>query len=161
VIFVVHSQFSLKDNHSVILLFYTPFATWIERHIDHDKTIIILQNREGSTMPIRNIRAILYNKPKSPPVERKEIQLPKETLARYVGEYEIELGFVIKIFMEGNELKARATDQDPNTIFAETETNFFYKGVEAQIEFVMNKENKVNKIILHQNGNQIEGIRIK
>lgn len=39
------------------------YRTYIDRHIDNDKTIIILQNHEEVSTPVKSIRSILYNKP--------------------------------------------------------------------------------------------------
>ena len=39
------------------------YITYIERHLDQDKTIIMLQNYDEVEIPLKNTRRILYNKP--------------------------------------------------------------------------------------------------
>ena len=55
----------------------------------------------------------------------------------------------------------QATDQDKFPVFAESKSRFFYKVVDAEITFVPNKGGRINKIILHQNGRDLEALRKK
>ena len=45
-------------------------------------------------------------------------------------------------------------------MFAETDRKFFYKVVDAQIEFVKTSDGKVEKLILHQNGQDTPGVKL-
>jgi CubicO group peptidase (beta-lactamase class C family) len=65
----------------------------------------------------------------------KEIALPKEVLARYVGTYEFSDGHVV-FTLEGSHLIAHFGATFP--IFAESETKFFSKGWDLQFEFAKN-----------------------
>lgn len=137
------------------------YMTYIERDITNDKTIIMLQNVVPSAMPIKAMRNVLYNKPMSEPVvQRTEIKLTDEQLSQYVGQYQIAPGFAIDVMQTGNQLKVQATGQPAFDIFPESETKFFLKVVNAQVEFV--KENgKVKSAILHQGGRSTEGPKTK
>lgn len=65
------------------------YVTYIERHIDTDKTIIILQNNFNNTrLKIKSIRKILYNIPLDPP--KKVLQIPVTELKKYTGKFEFE-----------------------------------------------------------------------
>ncbi len=92
---------------------------------------------------------------------KKEKFLPEELLDKYVGEYQIQPGFIIAFTREGNRLFTQATGQGKFEIFAETETKFFLKVVDAQVEFVADPDGKVNKMILYQGGQTIEGKRVR
>ncbi len=81
-----------------------------------------------------------------------EIQLDEKTLGKYVGKYELTSNFMITITQKENKLYAQATGQSKIEIFAETKTKFFYKVVDAQIEFFMDDAGKVSKLVLHQTG---------
>jgi len=85
---------------------------------------------------------------------KKEKFLPEELLDKYVGEYQIQPGFIIAFTREGNRLFTQATGQGKFEIFAETETKFFLKVVDAQVEFVADPAGKVNKMILYQGARQ-------
>jgi len=96
------------------------------------------------------------------PLEEKKVAVVDETLLdKYVGVYEIEPAFSIEFTREGNRLFTQATGQPKFEIFAESETKFFLKVVDAQVEFVADTEGKINKMILHQGGQSIEGKRVK
>ncbi len=79
-------------------------------------------------------------------VERKEISVAREILQKYVGTYELKPDFDLVVTLEGDQLMAQATGQPKFPIFAESETKFFLKVVEAEIEF------KGDHLILHQGG---------
>lgn len=104
-------------------------------------------------------RANRTNKPI--PADRIEIELADDTFDKYVGEYELAPGFIIKIWREEKSFKTQATGQPPFEIFAETETKFFLKVVDAQIEFNKDDAGKVVSMTLFQNGNKIPGKKIK
>ena len=93
--------------------------------------------------------------------EKKVITVDEALLEKYVGEYEIQPGFSIAFMREGNRLFTQATGQPKFEVFAESETKFFLKVVDAQVEFVADADGKVNKMILFQGGQKIEGKRIK
>jgi CubicO group peptidase (beta-lactamase class C family) len=91
--------------------------------------------------------------------ERKEITVSPKTLAQYVGTYELAPTFGITVTLEGDRLMAQATNQRKNPLFAESETLFFLKVVDAQVEFVKNDKGEVTAMILHQNGRDTKGVK--
>jgi hypothetical protein len=96
------------------------------------------------------------------PLEEKKVAVVDETLLdKYVGVYEIEPAFSIEFTREGNRLFTQATGQQKFEVFPESETKFFLKVVDAQVEFVADPDGKVNNMILHQGGQQIKGKRLK
>ncbi len=85
---------------------------------------------------------------------RKEITLPKETLALYTGKYQMRPGVYMTITLAGEQLTGQLTGpgQGKVPMFAEAEGKFFTKAVDAELEFVKDKDGKVTGLILHQNG---------
>ena len=63
--------------------------------------------------------------------ERTEISLPAELLAAYVGTYELRPGFDLVVTLEGGHLMTQATGQPKVPLFAESQTKFFLKAVDA------------------------------
>lgn len=88
---------------------------------------------------------------------RKIADVGPEILARYVGEYELAPDFVITVTLEDAKLMAQATGQEKFRIYAESESRFFYRAVDAQVTFVTNDRGTVEKLILHQNGRDAPG----
>jgi D-alanyl-D-alanine-carboxypeptidase/D-alanyl-D-alanine-endopeptidase len=96
-----------------------------------------------------------------PPAERKAIKLDPRIYDAYVGEYELAPGAVFTIRREGDRLMARLTGQSFLEIFPESETEFFYRVVDAQITFVKDSNEKVTGLVLHQNGRNPQARKIK
>ncbi len=61
--------------------------------------------------------------------------MPATTLARYVGTYQMPANAELSVTLDGSQLMAQLTGQPAFPIFAESETLFFYKVVEATLEF--------------------------
>jgi len=83
---------------------------------------------------------------------RKAIQLDAKILEAYTGKYEFQPGFALTVSLENGRLFAQATGQQKLEIFAESETDFFWKVVDAQITFNKDKTGKVTGLTLHQGG---------
>jgi hypothetical protein len=93
------------------------------------------------------------------PVERKEITVSPEILKHYVGTYELTPKFSLAITLEDGQLVSQGTNQPKVPMYAESETKFFLKLVDAQIEFLKNEKGEVTNLVLHQNGRDIKGMR--
>jgi CubicO group peptidase (beta-lactamase class C family) len=139
------------------------FSSFIMRVPEDELVVIVLDNSSGSSSGIiaRQMANIAMGKPFTVPQVRKELILDKSILESYVGEYQLSPEFSITITLDGNQLKAQATGQAEFPIFAESEKIFFYKVVEAKIEFLKDSNGKVTEMILHQGGRDIPGEKIK
>ena len=93
--------------------------------------------------------------------EHKEITVDPAILDAYVGVYQLAPSFNIAVTKEGGSLFTQATGQQKVQIYPESETVFFLKVTEAQIEFVKDASGKVDRLILHQGGANIPGARVK
>ena len=94
------------------------------------------------------------------PAARPSLELSVAALSRYVGEYEEQPGFAISITRDGEQLHAQIIDQERVAIFAETETEFFYRNSNARISFRVNGVT-VEALILHQGGAELEMRRVE
>jgi hypothetical protein len=90
---------------------------------------------------------------------RKEVEVKPEVLAGYAGTYRLFPEFALAVTVEEGRLMVQATGQEKLPVFAETETRFFYKVVDAQITFERDAEGKVKRLVLHQNGHHMPGLR--
>ena len=86
------------------------------------------------------------------PVERTEVDVAVEILETYVGEYELRPGFSIVVTLEGGALFALPTGQSKVGLFAESDSRFFLRVVEAQVSFTTDDAGAVTGLILHQGG---------
>jgi hypothetical protein len=89
----------------------------------------------------------------------KEISVPDKILSQYVGTYEMRPGINFMITLEGGYLISQLSGQGKVPLFAESETKFFTKIVEAEIEFVKDESGKVSHLVLHQDPEEIKAQR--
>jgi len=94
------------------------------------------------------------------PAARKAIDLPASTLDRYVGIYKFGDSQTLTVSRKGAGLQAQLTAQGPAEIYAENEASFFYKIVDAQIDFVGEPGTPATSLVLHQGGANITMPRI-
>jgi CubicO group peptidase (beta-lactamase class C family) len=87
---------------------------------------------------------------KALPSARKEIKLDPASLDQFTGEYEIAPGMAISVTKETDALMAQMPGQPKVQIFPESDTKFFLKVVDAQIEFVKDASGKINGAVLTQ-----------
>ena len=138
------------------------YVTFIERHMDNDKTIIILQNNETGMPFLNNVRRLLYGK--APVIVKDahtEITLSAEQLKPFVGEYELQPGYNMVITFDNGQLYTQLPGQDRFPIFAEGENAFFLKVVKAQLVFEKDDKGAVTTAILKQNGNEMAVKKVK
>jgi hypothetical protein len=85
------------------------------------------------------------------------VEVSESILEKYVGRYELAPTFSITITREENHLFAQAPNQQKFEIFPKSETEFYFKVVDAQITFELDKE----QLTLHQAGRQIPGKKVE
>lgn len=134
------------------------YGTYIEKHIDSGKTIIILSNHDQPKVPFGKISGILSGIKEEEP---KEIKMEEAELKNYEGKYELTPDFVITITVDKGKIYEQATGQEKIEIFPQKEDLFFLKAVEAQIRFERNDKKEVTGMVLLQNGAEMPGKKIK
>jgi len=92
---------------------------------------------------------------------KKSIQLDEKILKTYIGNYELQKGFVLYITLEDGKMMLQATGQEKNEIFAESETKFFMKVVDANMEFVPGESGKAETLIFNQGGQTFNCKRVE
>jgi len=128
--------------------------------------IKLIRNEKGEVTGAKLVNRIgpveLYTKTTKPlPTGRKEIALDPALYDQYAGEYELAPGFSIVVTKEDNKLMIQATGQQKAEIFPESDTKFFPKVVDAQIEFVKDSSGKVTGLILYQGGQKLQAKKVK
>jgi len=130
------------------------FSSNITRFPNENVCIILLSNLEEA--PVGkvgiDVAAILFGENYKVPKIRNIVKVNPDILDEYVGEYELEPNFSFTISKENTQLYCKATGQKAFEIYPESESEFFLKVIDAQISFVRGKNNKVEKLVLHQNG---------
>ena len=98
--------------------------------------------------------------------ERKEVIISPEILINYVGTYNLKsmnkaypmppINFVITL--ENGYLMAEGAKKLKTQLFPESETKFFGRIPDVQIEFISTAKDKISKLVLHQDGEESIGI---
>jgi CubicO group peptidase (beta-lactamase class C family) len=106
--------------------------------------------------------AQIFSKTGKPlPTPRKEIALDPRFYDRLVGDYELAPGFTITIIRRGGKLFSQATGQTEVELFPESETRFFLKLVDAEVDFVLDGSGKTTGLVLHQGGRDMPAKKIR
>ena len=93
--------------------------------------------------------------------KNEKVTVPKEVLKKYAGKYELMPNFIITIRVDGNKLMAKATGQPEFQIFPISGTKFYYKVVDAQIEFSVNDKGETESLTLFQAGKELPAKKIR
>ena len=128
----------------------------------HADGAVVMTNAQGGTRLageiLRSIAAE-YDWPDFKPVVHSAVNVDRAVLARYAGTYELAPGFSILVTLEGDRLFAQATDQSKLALFPESQTKFFLKAIDAQVEFFPGAQGQVPYMILHQGGQDAKGMK--
>ena len=93
--------------------------------------------------------------------EKKEITLPPSVIARYVGEYEFSNGQKMTARLDGGHLVLQTAGAPALTLLAESETRFFIRDRNLQIEFVRDTAGTVTELVVSQGTLQERGRLVK
>jgi CubicO group peptidase (beta-lactamase class C family) len=139
------------------------FSSSIRRYPDANVCVIVLSNLQNAdTEKIsHDLAAILFHQPFELPKEHHTVKVDLKIYDAYAGQYQLAPDFILTVTREGNRLMTQATGQEKIEIFPESETKFFLKVIDAQIDFVKDASGQVMQLILHQGGHDRPAIKIK
>jgi CubicO group peptidase (beta-lactamase class C family) len=131
------------------------FNTHLAYYPEAKVTVAVLGNLNGQapSQIAARVAALAHGETVTLQSERKEITLDPKVMSRYVGAYQMGPGTNMVITMDGNRLSSKLGNQNPVPVFAESETMFFAKVVDAQLEFSgSDAQGRATLMTLHQNG---------
>jgi CubicO group peptidase (beta-lactamase class C family) len=134
------------------------FNTFLAYYPDDKLTVAVLANINGQApnQIATKLADLAHGGVVQLTSDRKEITLPVATLSKYVGTYELQPGVDMMIRLDGDHLTTQLTGQQQFQIFAESETKFFLKIVDAQVEFITDASGAVTHAVMYQNGRNRE-----
>jgi CubicO group peptidase (beta-lactamase class C family) len=149
----------LIDHNGGIEGFSTELAYYPEDKI----TVVVLSNVTGAASPgeiATRLGAVAHGENVQLTSERKEISLSPEILGKYVGVYGMGPGANMTITLADGQLSAQLSGQGKLPVSAESQRMFFYKVVDAEIEFPEGEKGPASQLILHQNGRDMTAKRL-
>ncbi|HCZ35625.1 MAG TPA: hypothetical protein DHV26_06815 [Cytophagales bacterium] len=129
------------------------FTSNIYRIVDDNTCIILLNNIANRNIDTitKNLLCVLYDKPYHKPQVKTEIAFTDKDVQKYVGEYQFEGNFRMKISSQNNRLFAQRIGEDePFEMFLYKKDSFFLKAFEADLLFTVNDKDKIEKLCLIQ-----------
>jgi CubicO group peptidase (beta-lactamase class C family) len=96
-----------------------------------------------------------------PPVEQKPVSVDEHVLQSYVGEYELQPGFVLTVTQTGGRLYMKATGQPAFEYRAASPTEFFLAAPDVRITFIKDAAGAVTGLILYQDGFDREARKVR
>ena len=123
---------------------------------------VVMTNAAGGLQIANDIMrsiAVEYAWPDLRPTERTLAKVDRTTLARYAGTYIATPTFSVVYTLEGDQMFAQATGQQKFPIFPESESKFFMKVVDAEVEFHVDNKGAVDYLVLHQGGHDYKEMR--
>jgi CubicO group peptidase (beta-lactamase class C family) len=125
---------------------------------------VIMTNAQGGSRICAEIMtaiAVAYNWPDLQPAERTMIQLPPESLTRFVGTYQIaNLHVTIGVTIENGQLIVQVNNQPKEPIFPESPTRFFDKGTPVEFEFFPNDKGEITRLSAYQSGQEFKADKV-
>jgi CubicO group peptidase (beta-lactamase class C family) len=137
------------------------FNTYLAYYPDTTVTVAVLGNVNGQApnQIATKLADLAHGRAVQLTSERREIPVPVATLSKYVGTYELAPGVQMMIRLAGDHLTTQLVGQPQITIFPESETKFFLKAVDAQLEFFTDAARKVTHAVMYQNGGERKVVR--
>jgi CubicO group peptidase (beta-lactamase class C family) len=91
---------------------------------------------------------------------KEEVYVDESVLKKYVGIYKLDESLYVTVTLENGKLMTQATGQQKFQVFPESEIEFFFKVVYAQIEFILMKDD-VTGLILTNAGSKLQATKIE
>ncbi|MDQ2086591.1 serine hydrolase [Herbivorax sp. ANBcel31] len=138
------------------------FTSYMSRYVDKDMTIIATINNDNYDYDsiVEVLLKILNKEPYQLPPEITEIELDSETLQSYTGLYQHISESNITITESEDQLYAQLPGQVEVEIFPMSETEFFYKEIEAYITFKKDDSGEIVGLQFKQGGEVIDTVKV-
>ena len=124
---------------------------------DGQKKLALKNYKKAVELDPKNANAIQIVKR----LEGKETKVDSSVFDAYVGEYEIQPGFVLTVTKEGDKLMGQATGQSKQELEPISETEFLVSAVNANVTFIKDASGKVTSLNLKQGSADINAKKIK
>lgn len=135
------------------------FASMIALDTATREGVVVLSN---ATIPVDDLALHILDASiplSQPPKERVAIRVDPAVGDRLAGRYELARDFAITVRRDGGRMLAQATGQGELEIFPESDYEYFYRAVDAQLSFARDGD-RVTGLVLRQGGRNVPGKRV-
>jgi CubicO group peptidase (beta-lactamase class C family) len=130
------------------------FSSYLRYYPQQGLTVVVLANLstgEGAEGLLNQLSAAALTA-EGDAQPRAALTLPTATLERYCGVYDIGSGRQVTFRLTDGTLTAQATGQPAMPVIAESETKFYFKTVNTEVEFVRDEAGKVTHLLMKRDG---------
>ena len=131
---------------------YTSYAAFTT---DGKRGVVVLTNT-ARDIDALGLSALLPGTP-LPPLKKPQtaIEVPRAALAEYVGEYPMGTDFTLTVTLGKHGLEAAGTGVGSAPLFASAKDQFFFRAIEADLEFSRDAAGKIISAVLTQGGQDV------
>jgi CubicO group peptidase (beta-lactamase class C family) len=133
------------------------FASFMGFRPDTGEGVVVLTN--ASYRGVDNIGFHLLDDDHKLDKFQKLVDIDPRILSDYVGAYTLGPNAIFTIKNENDQLLAMLTGQPFIPVYPTGRDEFVFTVVDAQLSFVRNQEGKVDRLVLHQNGRDLEAMK--
>jgi CubicO group peptidase (beta-lactamase class C family) len=125
-------------------------------------TVAVLANLNGGAAAqlAGQLGALAHGDTMRTSAERTSMELPRDKLERLVGSYELAPTATMRIMVEADQLQSQLGGQPVVPLFPESETVFFPRVVDAELEFEIGADGKASALTMRQNGQEVRAPRL-
>ncbi len=131
---------------------------------NHGDGAVVMTNAQGGSRVAEELIqsiAVEYGWPDFRGKERTTVKVEPAVLQTYVGTYDLTPKNSLTFTLEGDQLFGQMNSQGKAPVFPESETRFFLKVADVEIDFVKDEKGEITGLVLHHNGNDQKGVKRK
>jgi CubicO group peptidase (beta-lactamase class C family) len=139
------------------------FACYMVLYPAKGQGAVIMTNSDNGFFLIQEILAAfaeVYKWPHYKPEEKPVLRLAPESYQQYIGRYEVNPNYVLDVTREDYYLVIRPTGQSPTRFYAESQTLFYSTDPYIRIQFLSDRMNGVDSLVLWQQDFELQAKKI-
>jgi CubicO group peptidase (beta-lactamase class C family) len=137
------------------------FSSFLRHYPEQGVTVVALANQSTRIVEdlVGQLAAAAFDGDEAKPI-RTPITVPTATLETYCGVYDVSGGKHVTFRLVGGNFTAQPSGQEAMPVFAESETKFFFKTVNIEVEFVRDERGRVTHLMVKRDGRTRKAPRI-
>lgn len=130
------------------------FSSFLRHYPEEGVTVAVLSNMSTRIIDDlgNELAAAALSDDSQAKAPRTPVTVPAAILEAYCGVYQIRPGTHVTFRLVDGNLTAEPTGQEVIPVFAESETRFFFKAVNTEVEFVRNDQGRVTHLMMTRDG---------
>ncbi len=140
------------------------FACYLALYPAKGQGVVVMTNSDNGLFLIQEILSAfseVYKWPHYKPEEKPVLRLAPESYQQYIGRYEVNPNYVLEVTQEDYYLVIRPTGQSPTKFYAESQTLFYSTDPYIRIQFLSNRLNRVDSLVLWQQDFELQAKKIQ